>query len=42
MKKENPSSFFVNIDQGIHKLNLKVARNEKKTMWDFFFNFGKF
>ena len=45
MKKENSSSLFVDIDQGIHKINLKVVQNEeqKKTMWVFFFNkYGKF
>ena len=36
---------YVNIDQGIHKVKLKVARNEKqkKTTWVFFFyKYGKF
>ena len=40
MKKENPSSFFfVDIDLGINKVNLKVAKmkNEKKNYLGFLF-----
>ena len=36
---------YVDIDQGIHKVKLKVARNgkQKKTAWViFFYKYGKF
>ena len=44
-KKERFALNYVNIDQGIYKVKLKVALNEKrkKTRWVFFFHkYGKF